>query len=259
MATIYTDTHSGLIRTLNGTSATSTFTYDSGTTASTSTAYGCDLNKYLYTPATETNLARIKDTLNNYITTGVASGIYDTSDNYYTGTSDHIDATMGSYISDFKYSADSGTVDIEVNVALSEEEQEKIEKEQKILCKKQEMKNNLLIKVKSRARTLPKIPENEQIAMETLRESITEEEFRKYLTYGFVLVEGKGGKTFQVFRNRSHTKVWKGGKVIEEICVHLKDRSIPPTDHVIAFRAMIRADEEAFRKLGNVYNMRRAA
>ena len=80
------------------------------------------------------------------------------------------------------------------------------------------------------------------------------------MKYGFVLIEGKSGKTYQIFRNAYHTKVWKGGKLIEEVCVRIKSNlKVPPTDNVIAFRTMIRIDEEEFRKIGNVYKMIKAA
>jgi len=87
---------------------------------------------------------------------------------------------------------------------------------------------------------------------------IIEKDFRKYIRYGFVLVNGKSGATYQIFRNMAHTKVWKGGKLIEEICVRIKDK-VPPTDNVIAFKVMIESDELAFKKIANVYPMQKAA
>jgi len=96
----------------------------------------------------------------------------------------------------------------------------------------------------------------EAVAQEALREVVTEAEFRKYLRYGFVLVEGRSGATYQVFRNRHHVRVWVGGKLVEEICVYLSSAygsKPPPTDKVVAFKAMIEADEEAFKNMGNRY------
>jgi len=122
--------------------------------------------------------------------------------------------------------------------------------------KRENIKKNLAIHFKSRANRvnpLKNLSENEQRAIETLREEITESEFRKYIKYGFVLVKGQSGKTYQIYRNESHTKVWKNGRVIEEICVKIKNHKIPPTDNVIAFSNMIQIDEEEFRKIGNVY------
>jgi len=124
---------------------------------------------------------------------------------------------------------------------------------------KQKFKNNMRVNIKSRANVINKVPKNEQVAIETLREMISETEFRKYIKYGFVLVKGKSGNTYQVFRNRSHTKVWRNGKVVEEVCVRIKSSAIPPTDNVIAFKTMIEADEDEFKKVGNIYKMIEAA
>jgi len=120
------------------------------------------------------------------------------------------------------------------------------------------LKNNLTIIVKSRAEFFGTIPKNEWTAIDTLREIITEKEFRNYLRYGFILVKGKSGKVYQIFRNKHHIKVWLNGKVIEEVCVRIKNGKIPPTDNVIAFKIMVEADEAYFHQIGNVYKMRQA-
>lgn len=101
--------------------------------------------------------------------------------------------------------------------------------------------------------------ESEQKAIETLREMITEGEYRRYMKNGFLLVRGDSGRVYQVFRDRWHTVVWDRGKRVEEVCTRLKDSSIPPTDNVIAFKIAIEADEESFKKRGNVYRIRTAA
>jgi hypothetical protein len=127
--------------------------------------------------------------------------------------------------------------------------------EVKKLAQKEKLKNNLVIHIKSRADLLWSVPDNEKVAMETLREVISETEFRKYLKYGFILVKGQSGDTYQIFRNRSHTKIWRAGKIVEEVCVRISETGIPPTDNVIAFRTIIQSNEEDFKKLGNVYKM----
>lgn len=128
------------------------------------------------------------------------------------------------------------------------------------LIRKHKIKTNLVsILVKSRAVDYRNIPKSEWCAIEALREMITETEFRKYMKYGFILVQGKSGDTYQLFRQRRHIKVWNKGKIIEEICVRIRDKKIPLTDSVIAFKIMLETSEEEFKKLGNVYNMRRAA
>jgi hypothetical protein len=124
--------------------------------------------------------------------------------------------------------------------------------------KKNKLKQNLVILVKSRAENiaLKSAPQNELVAIETLREMISEEAFRKYMIHGFILVQGSDGCTYQIFRNRHHTKVWRGGKIIEEICVRIKaETKAPATDNVIAFKTMIEANAENFKKLGNIYKM----
>lgn len=95
----------------------------------------------------------------------------------------------------------------------------------------------------------------EKKALETLREMITEKEFRKYLKEGFLLVKSVSGKIYQIFKDKAHTKVWLMGELIEEVCVRIsREINAPPTDNVIAFKQMIETDEEEFRKCGNVYN-----
>lgn len=111
----------------------------------------------------------------------------------------------------------------------------------------------LAINIKTRANPVEKISPQEQVALDTLREMVTEKEYRKYLKYGFILVRGKSGDIYQIFRNKSHTKVWRGGKLIEEICVRLRDSGIPPTDNVIAFKVSVETSEEEFKSRGNVY------
>lgn len=122
------------------------------------------------------------------------------------------------------------------------------------------LKSKLTIIVKSRANPIKNVPENEQVAIETLREMITEAEFRKYIKDGFILVRGRSGRVYQIFRDRHHTKVWEKGKLVEEVCVRIDSKAnVPPTDNVIAFRTAIMCSEDEFRKLGNVYKMRQAA
>jgi hypothetical protein len=117
------------------------------------------------------------------------------------------------------------------------------------------LKSNLVIAVKSRVQEIQQAPPEERVALETLREVISEAEFRKYLRYGFILVRGQSGDVFQIFRNRSHTRVWRNGKVVEEVCVRIKASDVPPTDNVIAFRQIIQTSEAEFKKLGNVYKL----
>lgn len=121
-------------------------------------------------------------------------------------------------------------------------------------CYSRHFVRNICVR-KTRGSLVHNVSENEQVAIETLREIISESEFRKYINYGFISVRGRSGLVYQIFRNQSHTKVWRGNKLIEEICVRIKNVNIPLTDNVIAFKAIIEADEEGFRKMGNLYKM----
>lgn len=122
---------------------------------------------------------------------------------------------------------------------------------------KEKLRHNLSINIKSRSNSqmYPGENEPERKALETLREIVTELEFRKYLRYGFVLVKGKSGATYQIFCNQSHCRVWLNGRMIEEICIRIKDELIPKTDKIIALKTIIETSEEEFKKLGNVYKM----
>ena len=118
------------------------------------------------------------------------------------------------------------------------------------------IRKNLIVCVKSRSRPIRDINNSEWTAIETLREMITEVQYRKYIRDGFLLVKGaQSGLIYQIFRNSTHTKIWDKGKVTKEVCVRIKDQKIPPTDNVIAFKSIIESNELEFQKLGNVYNM----
>lgn len=122
------------------------------------------------------------------------------------------------------------------------------------------IRNQLIFVPKGKADPVSNIKSNEAVAIETLREMISEEEFKRFIARGFITVQGRSGKTYQIFRNNWHTKVWVGGKLVEEICVRISGSvKAPATDNLIAFKAMIEADEEEFRKIGNVYKLNRAA
>jgi len=114
---------------------------------------------------------------------------------------------------------------------------------------------NYYIKVKSRTQSIYNVSPQEEIALETLREMISETEFRKYLRDGFLLVQGKSGNIYQIFRKNQHIKVWYNGTLVEEICVSIKDSKIPLTDKIIAFKVIIETDEKEIHNMGNVYNM----
>jgi len=95
---------------------------------------------------------------------------------------------------------------------------------------------------------------SEEVALNTLREMISEAQYRRYLKYGFVTVAARSGSTYQIFRDRWHTNVWRDGNLVEEVCIRLGGHvEVPPTDQVIGLLTMVSIDEEAFLKAGNRY------
>ena len=121
---------------------------------------------------------------------------------------------------------------------------------------------NLYIFVKSHCKPVGRVNGPEQAALETLRESLTEDQFRRYIKTGFLSVTGRSGRTYQIPRGSGispHVIVWERGKKIAEICSYILDRKMPPTDRVIAFKTIIEADEQEMWRRGNVFNMQTQA
>jgi len=97
--------------------------------------------------------------------------------------------------------------------------------------------------------------EQERVALEALREMVTEKEYRNYIKRGFLVVRGSSGREYQLFRTKWHAKVRERGKIVAEICSRISDHKVPLTDSVIAFKIMIETDESEFEKAGNVYRL----
>jgi len=224
------------------------------------------LSPYIGQKNDEQTRHSIYKTVNSYVTQCTNNYEYDAGTTVLSATTPNYevtsDSTTNGFTWKFNYPLMTGNVVINLNdnyysnsiyKAFGVETPESAKE-----AKRRALRHNMLPVTKTRAESPWIQTPAEVIAMEALREVVTEEEFRKYLKYGFVLVRGKSGATYQVYRNRSHVKVWVGGRVVEEICVYLKTvegHAIPDTDKVVAFKAMIEADEEEFKKLGNRYRM----
>ncbi len=118
------------------------------------------------------------------------------------------------------------------------------------------IKSNLLIKKDVRQRALAnKISEQEIKARMTLRDQISERDWRRYLTNGFVLIKGISGRYYQVFNDQRHIKVYNKGKLTDEICIHTDASECPPTDHILNMMLLIQNDENLIwtKGIGNVY------
>jgi hypothetical protein len=123
---------------------------------------------------------------------------------------------------------------------------------------KEVIKNNLLIKINSRGQDNIILKrrlgtsDKEERARNALRDMLTEKDWRRYLTNGFIMVRGASGYWYQIFHSYcERIRVYKDGKRVKDICIHT-DRTCPPTDHVINMKILIEMDEAAMWANGNV-------
>jgi hypothetical protein len=114
------------------------------------------------------------------------------------------------------------------------------------------LKSNITILVRNRQSTLAaKVSAQEQKARDTLRDMISEREYRRYLANGFLMVRSASGRWYQVFTNQRHIRVYEKGALVSEICIHTA-RECPPTDHVIQMKILAETAEELIWDGGNV-------
>jgi len=130
-------------------------------------------------------------------------------------------------------------------------------KKEHIKCKlKQFMKSNLFIKTKYTKQDILKmqVSHAEIKARSTLRDSISEKQWRRYLATGFMMIQGESGKWYQVFQNQRHIRVYQKGIMTDRICIHT-DEKCPPTDHVLNIMSLIQNDESLIwtKGVSNVY------
>ena len=119
---------------------------------------------------------------------------------------------------------------------------------------KEIIKDNLLIRVKHRGSgILGKWSLEEQRAQDTLRDMLTEKDWRRYVTNGFIMVRGASNNWYQIFSSREKIRVYRDGKITHKICIHSDDKC-PPTDHVINMKVMVELDEISLWDSGNVYS-----
>lgn len=92
----------------------------------------------------------------------------------------------------------------------------------------------------------------EEKARGLLRRMVGEQAFRGYIRNGFISYRAKSGKIYQIFPGWGHSKVWKDGQPIEQLCVIFQDGNLPPTDSIIMRLLMLEHDEEGFRQMSNI-------
>lgn len=87
-------------------------------------------------------------------------------------------------------------------------------------------------------------------ALQLLRGLVGQDEFRRYLKYGFVMVRGASGLRYQIMRGRHVVNVWNERGRVDGICVYLQGQ-YPPTDDTITRMLMAERDELELWRRGN--------
>lgn len=132
--------------------------------------------------------------------------------------------------------------------------------EEKKQAKQQQLKNMVRHEIKRRLKpeeirkrsflAAMKSPQ-EQKAQDSLRDLLSENEWRRYVTNGFIMAKGLSGRHYQVFADRRHTVVYQSGKKIASLCIHT-DGQCPPSDHVINMKMLIEMDETLIWQGSNI-------
>lgn len=80
-------------------------------------------------------------------------------------------------------------------------------------------------------------------ARNSLRDCLSEREYKRFLVNGFLLVRGASGLVYQAFLDQRRTAVWRSGKMIAELCIHTLD--CPPSDHLLNVKILAEMDEQS--------------
>lgn len=96
---------------------------------------------------------------------------------------------------------------------------------------------------------------SEVVALRLLRGMLSEEEWKRYLRYGFIIVRGDSGLVYQIVRNQSHVRVYRGGKKVAELCIYVN--GVPPTDQVIGKKVMVECCEKEIWHKANIHGQSR--
>jgi len=119
---------------------------------------------------------------------------------------------------------------------------------------KEVLKKNIKMIIPSRQETLTlQASIAEMKARATLRDMLSEKDYRKYLINGFVMVLGDSGKWYQIFMKQKHVRVYERGKFVKELCIHTSAKECPPTDHVLNLKIMVECDEQSIWDNSNLY------
>jgi len=117
---------------------------------------------------------------------------------------------------------------------------------------RQKLKGNLISPYRKRIALISPETLAEEKARISLRDMLPENEWRRYVTNGFIMVKGKSGKWYQIF-NRSHerVRVYEKGIYTTQLCIHTVNEC-PPTDHVLNIKFLAEFDEDTLWAGANI-------
>lgn len=122
-----------------------------------------------------------------------------------------------------------------------------------ICTKMPKFKRTLQIATRRRTSLEAEVSPAEWKARRLLRDLISERDWRRYVTNGFIIVTGKSGKKYQIFNNTSkRIQVYENNRHIESLCIHT-DPACPPSDHVFNMKVLIEIDEALIYARSNQY------
>jgi hypothetical protein len=124
-------------------------------------------------------------------------------------------------------------------------------KQEKIKDKfKKQLAPTIISRSENKGRQFAGVEPQELVALQLLKQMVSDEQFKRYLKHGFVAVEGPSGLVYQIARKSHSIHVWKNGQQIASLCVYLKN--VPPTDDVVAKILICECDEIDIWRRANI-------
>lgn len=107
-----------------------------------------------------------------------------------------------------------------------------------------EMRRRLRGRIVTSRRPLTPGDLRERRARETLARLVGERAYRQYVSKGFLSAPSptQPGVVYQLFPGHRQIRVWKGGQLVETLCIVLQG-DYPPTDSLIVRYLLVRTDE----------------
>lgn len=174
-------------------------------------------------------------------------------DSYGNGAQTTITHTYGSFSGNTLYYFANGTLKIVDNVL--DKKTKLVNKIKNQLIEHVDKKWNHPIRALGAGASFEGTSESELTALNLLKKLVDPREWKRYLSYGFLMTRGPSNLRYQIVRKNHHVKVYSAfGKFLAELCANVSYKfNTPPTDNVITKKIMIETDELFFWKKANVY------